>query len=146
MVGLRKKQIRTQSLFLRRPIGVRCFLLAWRSCRKLKKFHLTISLCLPLSTNSCCCCCCCCCCYREVRAAMSRDLLLCRRVSLRKYAADSTRSPRARYLHHKPPDSRVHATVSHDFPPPLTRSGTHGLATVCLLSRNAQTCFPSLRE
>ena len=44
-------------LFLRIPTWVRCFLLASRSCRKLKMLQLTISPRLLLSTTSCCCCC-----------------------------------------------------------------------------------------
>ena len=46
----------------------------------IENLQLTISSRLFLSTTSCCCCCCC---YREVRAALSRDLLPCKRVSPR---------------------------------------------------------------
>ena len=81
-------------------IRVKCFLLASRSCRKHKKLQLTISQSLILSTTSCCCCCCCC--YREVRAAMPRDILSCALAFplVSSTAADRRRSPHARYLYH----------------------------------------------
>ena len=91
-------------------------------------------------------CCCSCCCYREARAGTLCDLLSWRRVSLvtRTTAADSTRSPHARYsTTNHPACTRLLLCVARLSLTFFTRSGAHGLAAVWILAKYG-IIFPSL--